>query len=138
MLRDVKERGRDVAGIIFQYNKFVKPAFEDFIGPSMKFANIIVPGNHDNTVAINFIVQNLKSQLSRLEDLKRDMNSNFYHIDILDSCWLNVQDDKQHDPNELALYHSNNILFLRDPNAKTECINVFNLLSSQFSKTLYQ
>jgi len=136
--RDVKERGRDVPGILYQYNTFVKPAFNAFIKPSVKYANIIVPGNNDNTVAINFIVQNLKSQIHRLEELKLHMNHNFYHIDILDSCWLNVQDGRYRDSNELALYHSNKIIFLRDPNAKNECISIFNLFSSQFSRTLYQ
>lgn len=138
LLRDVKERGREVSGILYQYNKFVKPAFDDFIGPSLKWANIIVPGNRDNTVAINFIVQNLKNQLQRLEELKKNMNSNFYYIDILDSCWLNVEDGRHRDSNELALYQSNKILFLRDQNDKTECINVFKLFSSRFSRTLYQ
>jgi len=138
LLRDVKERGRDVSGVLYQYNRFVKPAFDGFIKPSVKYANIIVPGNNDNTVAINFIVQNLKSQLSRLEDMKKNMCSNFFHIDILDSCWLNVQDGQHRDSNQLALYHSNKIIFLRDPNAKSECISVFDLFSSQFSKTLYK
>jgi hypothetical protein len=32
--RDVTSRGRDVAGVIGQYTKFVKPAFDTFIGPS--------------------------------------------------------------------------------------------------------
>jgi len=138
LLRDVKERARDVSSVLYQYNRFVKPAFDGFIKPSVKYANIIVPGNNDNTVAINFIVQNLKSQLTRLEDMKKNMNSNFFHIDILDSCWLNVQDGQHRDSNELALYHSNKIIFLRDPNSKSECISVFDLFSSQFSKTLYK
>ncbi len=138
MLRDIKERGRDVKGVLHQYITFVKPAFEGYIKPSLKYANIIVPGNNDNTVAINFIVQNLKSQIRRLEDLKLHMNSNFYHVDILDSCWLNVNDGEKRDPNVLALYHSNKIIFLRDPKAKSECISIFELFSTKFSKTLYQ
>lgn len=41
--RDVADRGRDVAGVITQYTKFVKPAFDQFIAPSRKFADVIIP-----------------------------------------------------------------------------------------------
>jgi uridine kinase len=41
--RDVAVRGRDVGGVIEQYTKFVKPAFDQFVAPSRKFADIIVP-----------------------------------------------------------------------------------------------
>lgn len=37
------ERGRDVAGVIQQYTKFVKPAFDTFVAPSRKHADVIVP-----------------------------------------------------------------------------------------------
>lgn len=41
--RDVTERGRDIDGVIKQYNKFVKPAFEQYIEPTMRLADIVVP-----------------------------------------------------------------------------------------------
>ena len=41
--RDVAVRGRDVAGVIEQYTKFVKPAFDQYVAPSRKFADIIIP-----------------------------------------------------------------------------------------------
>jgi uridine kinase len=41
--RDVAVRGRDVGGVIEQYTKFVKPAFDQYVAPSRKFADIIVP-----------------------------------------------------------------------------------------------
>lgn len=41
--RDVAVRGRDVEGVIEQYTKFVKPAFDQFVGPSRKFADVIIP-----------------------------------------------------------------------------------------------
>lgn len=41
--RDVAERGRDVEGVIQQYTKFVKPAFDQFIAPSRRHADIIIP-----------------------------------------------------------------------------------------------
>lgn len=41
--RDVAVRGRDVAGVIGQYTKFVKPAFDQFVAPSRKLADVIIP-----------------------------------------------------------------------------------------------
>jgi uridine kinase len=49
--RDVRERARDVAGILEQYLKHVKPAFDSFIAPGMKLADIIIPRGGENQVS---------------------------------------------------------------------------------------
>lgn len=41
--RDVAMRGRDIAGVIEQYTNFVKPAFDTFVAPSRKHADVIIP-----------------------------------------------------------------------------------------------
>ncbi|MCJ8750102.1 hypothetical protein PDJAM_G00194860 [Pangasius djambal] len=41
--RDISARGRDITGVIKQYNKFVKPAFEQYIEPTVQVADIVVP-----------------------------------------------------------------------------------------------
>lgn len=41
--RDISQRGRNIGGIIKQYNKFVKPAFEQYIEPTVQSADIVVP-----------------------------------------------------------------------------------------------
>uniref|UniRef100_A0A914N5C2 Phosphoribulokinase/uridine kinase domain-containing protein n=1 Tax=Meloidogyne incognita TaxID=6306 RepID=A0A914N5C2_MELIC len=56
--------GRDVAGVLDQYIKFVKPAFDSFIAPSMKHSDIIVPRGGENLVAIDLIVRHIKNQLT--------------------------------------------------------------------------
>ncbi|XP_032950978.1 uridine-cytidine kinase-like 1 isoform X5 [Rhinolophus ferrumequinum] len=61
--RDISERGRDIAGVIKQYNKFVKPAFDQYIQPTMRLADIVVPRGSGNAVAIDLIVQHVHSQL---------------------------------------------------------------------------
>ncbi|KAM9058040.1 uridine-cytidine kinase-like 1 isoform 2-T2 [Megaptera novaeangliae] len=61
--RDISERGRDIEGVIKQYNKFVKPAFDQYIQPTMRVADIVVPRGSGNTVAIDLIVQHVHSQL---------------------------------------------------------------------------
>uniref|UniRef100_G3U5J8 Uridine-cytidine kinase n=1 Tax=Loxodonta africana TaxID=9785 RepID=G3U5J8_LOXAF len=60
--RDISERGRDIEGVIKQYNKFVKPAFDQYIQPTMRLADIVVPRGRGNTVAIDLIVQHVHSQ----------------------------------------------------------------------------
>ncbi|KAF3860584.1 hypothetical protein F7725_000839 [Dissostichus mawsoni] len=61
--RDITDRGRDIEGVIKQYNKFVKPAFEQYIEPTMRLADIVVPRGGGNMVAIDLIVQHVHSQL---------------------------------------------------------------------------
>ncbi|XP_037391664.1 uridine-cytidine kinase-like 1a isoform X6 [Pygocentrus nattereri] len=65
--RDISERGRDIEGVIKQYNKFVKPAFEQYIEPTMRLADIVVPRGGGNMVAIDLIVQHVHSQLEERE-----------------------------------------------------------------------
>ncbi|NWH37496.1 UCKL1 protein, partial [Chloropsis hardwickii] len=67
--RDIMERGRDVAGVIKQYNKFVKPAFEQYIEPTVQVADIVVPRGGENFVALDLIVQHVHSQLEKLRVL---------------------------------------------------------------------
>lgn len=63
LLRDTKTRGRTVSGVVEQYERFVKPAFDHYIAPSMIHADIIVPRGGQNSVAINLIVQHVNTQL---------------------------------------------------------------------------
>ncbi|XP_063515027.1 uridine-cytidine kinase-like 1 isoform X9 [Pongo pygmaeus] len=65
--RDISERGRDIEGVIKQYNKFVKPSFDQYIQPTMRLADIVVPRGSGNTVAIDLIVQHMHSQLEERE-----------------------------------------------------------------------
>ncbi|KXZ55679.1 hypothetical protein GPECTOR_2g1229 [Gonium pectorale] len=69
--RDVASRGRDVASVIEQYTRFVKPAFDQFIGPSRRHADIIVPWqSSENVVAIDLITEHIRLKL-RQHDLIR-------------------------------------------------------------------
>lgn len=53
--------------LIVQYAKFVKPAFDDFILPSKKYADVIIPRGGDNHVAIDLIVQHIRTKLGQHE-----------------------------------------------------------------------
>ncbi|KAJ1506441.1 hypothetical protein HMI55_001182 [Coelomomyces lativittatus] len=81
--RDVYERGRDVQGILQQYARFVKPAFENFIHPTMKFADVIIPRGKENLVAIELITQNILCQLeARGIDVRQMLNWDFLSSDL--------------------------------------------------------
>ena len=75
MLRDCSERARTVDGVLYQYNRFVKTAYDEYIKPTMRYANIIVPFGSDNTTAIDFIVTNLKSKLQEIATKRRALIS---------------------------------------------------------------
>jgi len=76
ILRDLKDRGRDVEGILHQYQKFVMPAFEEYILPTKKYADVIIPRGADNIVAINLIVQHVRTTL---EEKEREKHAPVHH-----------------------------------------------------------
>ncbi|EGO24178.1 hypothetical protein SERLADRAFT_448951 [Serpula lacrymans var. lacrymans S7.9] len=71
--RDVKERGRSVEGVLEQYLRFVKPAFDNFVLPTSRHADIIVPGS-DNSVAIELISTHIRRQMNdRARHFRKNM-----------------------------------------------------------------
>uniref|UniRef100_A0A8C8HRA3 Uridine-cytidine kinase n=1 Tax=Oncorhynchus tshawytscha TaxID=74940 RepID=A0A8C8HRA3_ONCTS len=72
--RDISDRGRDINGVIKQYNKFVKPSFEQYIEPTVQVADIVVPRGGENFVALDLIVQHVHSQLEKRK-LRWDMSA---------------------------------------------------------------
>ncbi|XP_076087286.1 uridine-cytidine kinase-like 1 isoform X1 [Mytilus galloprovincialis] len=63
--RDIAERGRELEGVLKQYNTFVKPAFDHWISPTMSSADIIVPRGGENLVAIQLVVLHVHGQLQK-------------------------------------------------------------------------
>lgn len=61
LLRDVEQRGRTLNSVVSQYCSTVKPMHEQFVEPSKKFADIIVPEGGHNEVALNMIVEKVRS-----------------------------------------------------------------------------
>ena len=56
ILRDVKQRGRTLESVLDQYQQTVKPMHEQYVEPSKKFADIIVPGGGQNMVALEMLI----------------------------------------------------------------------------------
>ena len=61
--RDISERNRSLESVLAQYNRYVKPAFDYYIAPTMSFADIIVPRGGDNKIAIDLIVKHVHREL---------------------------------------------------------------------------
>ena len=61
ILRDVKERGRSMESVISQYTTTVKPMHEEFVEPSKRYADVIIPEGGFNSVAVAMLIQNIRS-----------------------------------------------------------------------------
>jgi uridine kinase len=53
--RDVKERGRDLSEVLDRYQSTLKPMHREFIEPTKSYADIIIPYDNFNTVAIDIV-----------------------------------------------------------------------------------
>jgi uridine kinase len=59
--RDIAERGRTVESVIDQYLKTVKPMHLEFVEPSKRYADVIIPQGGHNTVAIDMLLTMIRS-----------------------------------------------------------------------------
>ena len=62
--RDIKERGHTIEKVLHRYRTAVKPMHNQFIEPSKEFADIIIPNNNYNTVAINVVKTIINEKLN--------------------------------------------------------------------------
>ena len=63
--RDMKERGRSLDSVINQYLLTVKPMYHQFIEPTKRYADIIVPEGGENDVAIDMLTTKVRSVLNK-------------------------------------------------------------------------
>lgn len=61
LLRDVVDRGRTMDSVVSQYISTVKPMHEEFVEPSKKYADVIIPEGGFNSVAVSMLIENIKS-----------------------------------------------------------------------------
>ena len=64
ILRDVCERGRTMQSVISQYTTTVKPMHEEFVEPSKKYADVIIPEGGFNSVAVSMLIRSIQSQIN--------------------------------------------------------------------------
>ncbi|KAF9238732.1 hypothetical protein DTO006G1_8381 [Penicillium roqueforti] len=68
ILRDVRERGRDIEGIIKQWFEFVKPSYTRFVEPQRSISDIIIPRGIENKTAIDMVVKHIQRKLQEKSD----------------------------------------------------------------------
>jgi len=84
VMRDISERGRTLQGVLHQYETFVKPSFEDYILPTKKYADVIIPRGIDNQVAIKLIVQHIRTKLEERDpthSISRKKHTHYFDDD---------------------------------------------------------
>lgn len=65
LLRDIKERGRTLESVIEQYVNVVRPMHNQFIEPTKRYADIIIPEGGHNHVAIDLMVTKIQTILEQ-------------------------------------------------------------------------
>ena len=66
--RDIKERGRTVDSVIEQYLSTVRPMHLEFVEPSKRYADIIIPEGGFNEVALDMVVARIRALLGPMGD----------------------------------------------------------------------
>ena len=61
LVRDVADRGRTMESVIDQYQSTVKPMHLEFVEPSKRYADVIIPVGGQNTVAVDLLLTLLRS-----------------------------------------------------------------------------
>jgi uridine kinase len=69
IMRDVKDRGRSLDSVIEQYISTVKPMHEQFVEPSKKYADIIIPQGGKNLVAQHMLVDRINALIQKSQNI---------------------------------------------------------------------
>eukprot|EP01130_Rhizamoeba_saxonica_P011164 TRINITY_DN4622_c0_g1_i1.p1 TRINITY_DN4622_c0_g1~~TRINITY_DN4622_c0_g1_i1.p1 ORF type:complete len:180 (-),score=43.66 TRINITY_DN4622_c0_g1_i1:32-571(-) len=73
VVRDINDRGRSLEGVLSQYERFVKPAFDSYIMPTKKLADVVIPRGASNDVAVGVIVQHIQGKLEEKDYLRKEV-----------------------------------------------------------------
>ena len=65
IVRDVRDRGRSLEGVIDQYLNTVKPMHEQFVEPSKRRADVIIPQGGHNQVALEMVIERVRAHLAK-------------------------------------------------------------------------
>ena len=67
IVRDVRDRGRSLESVVNQYLNTVKPMHEQFVEPSKRNADIIIPEGGHNQVAMEMVMERVKAHIDRFK-----------------------------------------------------------------------
>ena len=65
IVRDVRDRGRSLDSVVNQYLSTVKPMHEQFVEPSKRNADIIIPEGGHNQVALEMVIERVRAHLAK-------------------------------------------------------------------------
>lgn len=65
LLRDIRERGRTLESVVQQYEETVRPMHLEFVEPSKRYADIIIPEGGHNEVGVDLVIQKVRSLLTQ-------------------------------------------------------------------------
>lgn len=65
LTRDIRERGRTTESVVEQYMKTVRPMHLEFVEPSKRYADVIIPEGGYNEVGIDLVIQKIRSLVPR-------------------------------------------------------------------------
>ena len=65
IVRDVRDRGRSLESVIDQYLTTVKPMHEQFVEPSKRRADVIIPEGGQNKVALEMVIERVRAHLTQ-------------------------------------------------------------------------
>jgi len=65
LVRDIRDRGRTTDMVVEQYMKTVRPMHLEFVEPSKRYADVIIPEGGHNDVGIDLVIQKIRSLVPR-------------------------------------------------------------------------
>ena len=68
--RDIKERGRTTDSVIKQYESTVRPMHLEFVEPSKRYADLIIPEGGYNQVAMDVVLASIEARINQFEPIK--------------------------------------------------------------------
>ena len=71
IMRDMEERGRSVRTVLKRYEKTVKPMHLEFIEPSKRYADVIIPQGGENKVGIGILITLITQHLNENSKLNK-------------------------------------------------------------------
>ncbi len=68
IVRDVRDRGRSLESVVNQYLDTVKPMHEQFVEPSKRCADVIIPEGGRNAVALSMVMERIRAYLGKKDE----------------------------------------------------------------------
>ncbi len=65
LVRDIRERGRTLESVVQQYQETVRPMHLEFVEPSKRYADIIIPEGGHNEVGVALVIQKVRALLAQ-------------------------------------------------------------------------